>query len=128
MWAGFGGYFGARMNSITLPWPPSTNRLWRQWRGRTLLSAEGRAYRAAVARVCLESRCVRLGDAELTLVIDAWMPDRRRRDLDNLLKAAQDSMAHAGIFADDSQIVDLRIRRAGVDKVNPRLECHLQAA
>jgi crossover junction endodeoxyribonuclease RusA len=62
------------------------------------------------------------------LVIQAWLPDRRRRDLDNLLKAVQDALAHAGVYDDDSQIVDLRIRRAGIDRAYPRLECDLAAA
>jgi crossover junction endodeoxyribonuclease RusA len=45
----------------------------------------------------------------LKVEIEAWRPDKRKRDLDNLLKAVLDSLAHAGVFEDDSQIVDLRI-------------------
>jgi crossover junction endodeoxyribonuclease RusA len=41
--------------------------------------------------------------------IEVLRPDNRRRDLDNLLKATQDSMCYAGIYDDDSQIQDLRI-------------------
>ena len=29
---------------VQLPYPPSTNRMWRNHRGRQVLSAEGRAY------------------------------------------------------------------------------------
>ena len=43
--------------------------------------------------------------------MDAFPPDRRRRDLDNLPKAVQDSIAHAGVFEDDSQIDLLIVRR-----------------
>ena len=39
------------------------------------------------------------------------MPDKRRRDLDNLLKATLDSLTHAGVWSDDSQIDALSIRR-----------------
>lgn len=46
---------------------------------------------------------------KLKVVIEAWRPDNRRRDLDNLLKAVLDSMGHAGLYVDDSLIVDLRI-------------------
>ncbi len=115
------------MTTLTLPWPPSTNRLWRHWRGRTLLSAEGRAYRAAVAKVCLESRCTRLGGVSVGLRIETWQPDRRRRDLDNLLKATLDALTHAGVYDDDSQIDDLRIRRAGIDREAPRLLVAIEA-
>lgn len=113
---------------LTLPWPPSTNRIWRQWKGRTLLSREGRAYRSEVLAVWLQARQQGLGRAPLVLEIDAHMPDRRRRDLDNLLKAANDAMQAARVFEDDAQIVDLRIRNAGVDRDNPRLEVKLEAA
>jgi Holliday junction resolvase RusA-like endonuclease len=36
-------------------------------------------------------------------------PDRRRRDVDNLLKSLLDGLGHAGVYEDDSQIQDLRI-------------------
>jgi crossover junction endodeoxyribonuclease RusA len=42
--------------------------------------------------------------------MDAFPPDRRRRDLDNLLKALLDSIEHAGVYEDDSQI-DLLVAR-----------------
>lgn len=40
------------------------------------------------------------------------MPDRRRRDLDNMPKALFDGLTHAGVWTDDSQIDDLRIVRS----------------
>jgi hypothetical protein len=30
------------MIHITLPWPPSVNGYWRKWRGRMVISVEGR--------------------------------------------------------------------------------------
>jgi crossover junction endodeoxyribonuclease RusA len=42
--------------------------------------------------------------------MDAFPPDRRRRDLDNIQKALLDSLEHAGVYADDNQI-DLLIAR-----------------
>lgn len=116
------------MSAFSIPFPPSVNRLWRQWRGRTLLSAQGRAYRTSVAEAALLARPARFGAAELRLGIEAYMPDARRRDLDNLIKAAQDALQAAGLFDDDSQIVDLRIRRAGIDRAAPRLDITLEAA
>lgn len=116
------------MIRLTLPWPPSTNRIWRQWKGRTLLSREGRQYRAEVGQLVMAARVQGFGRAPLRVAIEASMPDRRRRDLDNLLKAANDAMQAARLFEDDSQIVELSIRNAGVDKANPRLEVTLEAA
>ena len=43
------------------------------------------------------------------------MPDRRRRDLDNIVKPFQDALQLAGVFLDDSQIKHLDIREVGVD-------------
>mgnify|MGYP003637015063 FL=1 len=40
------------------------------------------------------------------------MPDKRRRDLDNLLKPLLDVMDECGVYEDDSQISDLRILKS----------------
>lgn len=108
---------------IELPFPPSVNRLWRQFKGRTILSAEGRAYRKAV-QDCLWGSPYPDGfmAGDLSVSIVAHLPDARRRDVDNLLKAALDGLTHAGLWADDSQIKRLTIERAGIDRDRPRLE------
>ncbi len=46
--------------------------------------------------------------------MDAFPPDRRRRDLDNLLKSVLDALEHAGVYADDSQIDLLVTKRREV--------------
>ncbi len=103
--------------TITLPWPPSVNTMWRTPRsgplaGRTLLSEEGRLYRKAVADQVMLQGIRRFGaDARLALHIEAWVPDRRRRDMDNYLKGPLDALTHAGVWADDEQVDDLRITR-----------------
>lgn len=97
---------------IILPFPPSTNTYWRHVGAKVLISAKGREYRAAVAGLALENRWPRFGSQRLHVAIEAWMPDKRRRDLDNLLKATLDALTHAGIWDDDSQIDQLSINRA----------------
>lgn len=94
---------------ITLPWPPSVNRYWRSAMGRVLISVEGRRYRNRVIAHWLDSRPQKQA-GPLRVSIIACPPDKRRRDLDNLLKATLDSLTHAGAWDDDSQIIDLRIR------------------
>ena len=46
---------------------------------------------------------------KIKLTIEAWRPDNRKRDLDNLLKAPLDALTHAGVYEYDQLIVDLRI-------------------
>ena len=70
-----------------LPWPPSVNNYYRHVGPRVLISREGRKYRRMVVS--------RLGGlfpkftGKVRLALDCYPPDRRRRDLDNLLKSLQ---------------------------------------
>lgn len=118
--------------SLTLPFPPSTNNLFVTARfGRTtrrVSSPQARAYAKAVAEAVKEVRAMPAPSGELRAVIAAWVPDRRARDLDNMVKAPLDALVKAGVMADDSLIVDLRIYRAGLDKANPRITVWLEAA
>lgn len=107
---------------LTIPFPPSVNRLWRQFKGRTIVSKVGREYRKSVAFACLDSQWPEIPEADVSVVIRAFMPDARRRDLDNLLKASLDGLTLAGIWQDDSQIKKLTIEHCGIDRDNPRLE------
>lgn len=95
---------------LELPFPPSVNHLWRRVGHRTLLSRGGRAFRRAVLAT-LAARGVRPIAGRLAVTIDVHPPDRRRRDLDNALKALLDALQHGGAYHDDAQIDDLRIRR-----------------
>ena len=95
---------------MTLPWPPSINGYWRSFRGRQILSKAGRDYRTEVANQVLVQCSARHYTECLKVTITAYRPDNRRRDLDNILKAALDGLAHAGVYDDDSQIVELTVR------------------
>lgn len=52
----------------------------------------------------------------LKVRIECHMPDRRRRDLDNLQKAAFDALTKAGFWADDVQVVDYRVVKMPIVK------------
>ena len=69
------------MIRLVLPYPPSINHYWRRVGCRTLISLEGRTFRRNV--------CALLGGGgprkppaggRITLAMDAFPPDRRRRD------------------------------------------------
>ena len=96
---------------LTLPYPPTMNTYWRHVGYRTLISREGRTFRRNV--------CALLGgggmrkppsSGRIALAMDAFPPDHRRRDLDNIQKPVLDALEHAGVYVDDSQI-DLLVTR-----------------
>ena len=98
-----------------LPYPPSVNSYWRAVPGKgVLISKEGRAYRAIVIKAIGSSGLLLSG--RLSVKIDAYMPDRRKRDIDNINKAVLDSLTHAGVWGDDEQIDDLQVIRRSVEK------------
>jgi len=107
--------------TLTLPYPPSVNHYWRHYRGRTVISREGRAFRASVCALLAPAPGMSghgprkpPSGGRVALDMDAFPPDRRRRDLDNIQKAVLDSLEHAGVYEDDSQIDLLLTRRCEV--------------
>lgn len=104
------------MVSYELPYPPSVNHYYRHWRGRTVVSAEGRAYRTAVLAVILSRARRKTLEGDLTMYVRVCPPDRKRRDLDNVLKALWDALQHAGVYRDDSQIARFTVERGEIVK------------
>lgn len=98
---------------VELPYPPSVNHYWRHYRGRTVISDEGRAFRKAVG-AALAAAGVRPLDGPLAVAVEVYPPDRRRRDIDNLQKSLVDALEHGGAFHDDAQIVWLLTEKADV--------------
>lgn len=107
------------MTAITarLPYPPSVNHYWsltvaRKKGGRAVpmvrVSDEGVRYAKSV-RTVLDG--VQTISGRLAVQIVANPPDRRTRDLDNVLKCFLDSLTKAGIWHDDSQIDLLIVER-----------------
>lgn len=110
--------------TLTLPWPPSMNTYWRTFQGRMIISAKGRAYREAVIEQVMLQGGLKGYKGKLVVEIEAYRPDKRKRDLDNLLKAALDGCTHAGVWEDDSNIVDLRIYWA--DTIGGMIKVHVR--
>lgn len=96
------------MFRLELPYPPSVNRYYRSFGGRVVISRDGRRYTDAVVSMfsSLEMRPI---DYEVSLSIDVYPPDRRRRDIDNILKCLFDSLVKGGALKDDSLIKRLCI-------------------
>lgn len=102
--------------SLTLPWPPSINRLWRMGKGNWYSTKIYKDYQKVVYYTVNLSRRLKFDDnAVLSMTLCATPPDRRKRDLDGLFKAVWDSLQHAGLYKDDSQIKILVARMEDPD-------------
>ena len=98
------------MIEVELPFPPSVNHYYRRVGPRTLISREGRRFRERVCAI-LAGLGVEGLKGPLRLEIEVFPPDRRRRDIDNLQKGLIDALEHGGLYDNDYQIADLRIKR-----------------
>lgn len=64
-----------------------------------------------------KTRCLISAPATpLKIRIECHMPDRRRRDLDNLQKAAFDALTKSGFWLDDQQVDYYSVKRMPVVK------------
>ena len=115
------------MLEFTMPFPPSVNHLYfhraikrrgsDKWGVMKGVDKPGKEYFQAVTVSLIEQGISRRKlDVRLAVEIVVVPPDRIRRDLDNICKAALDALTHANVWADDWLIDDLRIVRAGVEK------------
>lgn len=105
-----------------LPWPPSVNHYWRHvvinGRPRTLLSKEGRDYKIKAVDAVKNQRhghSVPLS-GRIAISVTLFPPDKRRYDLDNRIKAIQDSLTAAGVWEDDNQVKVLHLEEGEVVK------------
>jgi crossover junction endodeoxyribonuclease RusA len=105
------------MFKLQLPFPPSVNHYWRHVGKRVLISKQGREFRAEVGSLIRRKR-IEAFEGDLIVDIKLTPPDRRRRDIDNSLKALLDAMQFGGVYIDDSQIVRLTIEKLQPDRDN----------
>ncbi|EMC4229590.1 RusA family crossover junction endodeoxyribonuclease [Cronobacter sakazakii] len=97
-----------------LPFPPSVNTYWRRRGMQYFIAPKGREYRRAVIEIIRQQGLDNKSKARMKIKIIADVPDRRRRDLDNLLKAVCDSLEHAGFVLDDNQFDEIHLKRGEV--------------
>lgn len=113
--------------TITIPWPhvkPDNHRaipVRRHGVLRLIASPEYRQAKAACELLVRSQWRQPPLAGELALVARFWFPDYRKRDQTNYAKLLQDALSGI-VYADDSQLVDVRLVRVAVDKANPRVE------
>lgn len=99
------------MSTFSIPYPPTTNNLFLNVGKRRVRTKGYDNWTAAGAALIALQKPERVsGPFRLTLV--ANRPDRRRRDLDNIIKPTADLLTKAGVIADDSNAVEITARWA----------------
>ncbi len=95
---------------FVLPYPPTVNTLASSWQHIFCIKS-GERYRRAVALIVRQQRLKLSLSGRLAIKIIREPPDKRRRDLDNILKAPLDALTHAGLLMDDEQFDEINIVR-----------------
>jgi crossover junction endodeoxyribonuclease RusA len=112
------------MIEITLPWPPNVNHYKKA--GRLVRTKSGKMYQARVnsddtnhfywqvwTRIQKEG-LKSFHSATISVEVDAYPPDKRKRDIDGILKVLLDSMQKGGLYDDDYQIARLLVERKDI--------------
>ena len=86
---------------LSLPFPPSVNALWRSNRGRVHKSERYVKWLRDAGYIALSQHPGGI-IGKYKISIQAKRPDKRRRDLDNLLKPLSDLLVSVGVIEDDS--------------------------
>ena len=112
------------MNTIklTLPYPPTVNHYWGQLGSKKYLGKKGKEFREAVF-ICVYNARKGTLNGRLHMEVYLYPPDKRKRDVDNVLKPLLDALEHAGLYENDSQIDKLCITRR---EVIPQGSCHIE--
>ncbi|MDH2923948.1 crossover junction endodeoxyribonuclease RusA [Nicoletella semolina] len=85
--------------TIDLPYPPTVNTYWRHTKqGRHYITEKGKMYQSKVFVACLGYLKF---EKPVSISVKVWLPDNRKRDLDNLWKVLLDSLVNAQILPDD---------------------------
>lgn len=100
---------------LQLPYPPSVNHYWGQAGNHRFIGKKGKEFRAQVMDAVNEAGIQPL-EGRLAVHIALFPPDKRKRDIDNVLKSLLDACEHAGCYENDSQIDELHITRRDIIK------------
>ena len=88
---------------LELPLAPSTNRLWKIGKGGRMYKSPEYVAWLDEAGWMVKAQTKYQINGPYVIHISAVKPDKRRRDLDNLLKSTSDLLAKSKIVDDDSE-------------------------
>ncbi len=113
---------------LTLPEPPSANRLWRNGRGRTYTDAAAHEFKLATRVACAKAGITRVVFPTGTpvAVTLTWYRQRKAGDTSNRIKVVEDAL-NGIVWDDDKQVSELHVYR--VDGQRPgRVEVIVERA
>lgn len=105
------------MIKLELPFPPSVNSYWRYTsvgnkKGRHIISPAGQKFKSMactmIAKQLMKKPVTITADVEVNIVFHK--PDKKIRDLDNLVKALFDVITQMGIWKDDSLVSKMTVQ------------------
>jgi crossover junction endodeoxyribonuclease RusA len=102
--------------NLTIPFPPSVNTYWGFKGSQRFLTSRAKVFKGVVAAEFLKSGFDGFGTDRLAITIKLYPPDRRVRDIDNVVKSTLDALCQCGVFVDDGQIDILHVTRESVVK------------
>ena len=127
------------LRGLVLPLPPSSNRYWtnlltplrgvrfpltvfnlrmlyKSFRTLSAPSKEAKEYCKAVEEIVIQRNCRFFTEKDLRITVLVCPRDRRKIDAHNYTKVLFDAMEKAGVFSNDSQLVDERTQLGPIRK------------
>ena len=101
---------------LTLPYPPSVNTYWGFKGSHRFLTDKAKTFKQEVWVAAFNSHHAGFKDSRLSITINLYPPDKRVRDIDNVLKPLLDALTQAKLFNDDGQVDRLNVIRGNVVK------------
>lgn len=102
-----------------LSWPitiRTVREIWQYVRAMPRMSDEAEEYIEIVKERFNQVGRPKMSSSPLCLEIVVCFRTNGKADIDNRVKPLLDALKHAGVMEDDSQVVDLRVRRGPVIK------------
>jgi crossover junction endodeoxyribonuclease RusA len=103
------------MKTLEIPYPPSVNTYWGFKGHRRYLTPKALHFKSEVAQIVSQYQ-IKFGSQRLEISITLYPPDKRVRDIDNVVKSTFDALVQAGAFDDDSCIDVLLVQRGTIHK------------